>query len=421
MKRTSVKRLSPNTLRAQLAASQIDPRTNGAHPDADLLTAFAENALLDRERADLLAHLAGCSDCRSIVQTALDASPEHEASPSLDYLRHRPLPDPVPQPAAAPAPPLTAAAFEQVSPRRRMPAWFPGVALAASLLVMAGSTILFYRALRTLPARIQTAAVAPAPQLATETTPQPAASPATNTTLESALAAPLKQPHPSEHGRSTAPPSRMQRHTARIGAATAPPPPLATGISSSAALGDQSIQPAQNTLAEQAQLRAQMQSEMTAYHAATTARAAQSSSAPAAATESVKVQAGDRFARSLQTNHPVAGLIRETAPRPRFRIDGAGRLERSIQSGVWTPVVIAPDTHFRVVSISGSDVWAGGDRLRLFHSADSGLTWSEVRLPTSADRSHDVAHILIEGPQHITIEDDTGASWTTTDAGTTWQ
>jgi len=41
------------------------------HPDADLLTAFAERSLPDRERTVVLEHLARCGDCRHIVALSL--------------------------------------------------------------------------------------------------------------------------------------------------------------------------------------------------------------------------------------------------------------------------------------------------------------------------------------------------------------
>jgi len=45
------------------------------HPDADLLAAFSEGLLPDRERNQILEHLACCSDCREIVVLA---APEDE-------------------------------------------------------------------------------------------------------------------------------------------------------------------------------------------------------------------------------------------------------------------------------------------------------------------------------------------------------
>src|SRR5882762_11218420 len=45
-----------------------------AHPDADLLAAFAEQALLATERDGVLQHLALCGDCREVVALALPAA-----------------------------------------------------------------------------------------------------------------------------------------------------------------------------------------------------------------------------------------------------------------------------------------------------------------------------------------------------------
>ena len=54
------------------------------HPDADVLTAFTEQALPERERAQVLDHLARCVDCRDVVALALPASESVEpiVSPS---------------------------------------------------------------------------------------------------------------------------------------------------------------------------------------------------------------------------------------------------------------------------------------------------------------------------------------------------
>jgi len=49
---------------------------SSAHPDADLLTAFAERSLPEFERASVLDHLARCGECREVVALALPASEE---------------------------------------------------------------------------------------------------------------------------------------------------------------------------------------------------------------------------------------------------------------------------------------------------------------------------------------------------------
>src|SRR5271168_3001549 len=45
-----------------------------AHPDADLLTAFAEQSLGESERSGVMEHLARCNDCRELVALALPAA-----------------------------------------------------------------------------------------------------------------------------------------------------------------------------------------------------------------------------------------------------------------------------------------------------------------------------------------------------------
>ena len=60
----------PNIVRERLKVS----RPTADHPDADALTAFAERALPDSERAVVAEHLARCHDCRDILVLALPAT-----------------------------------------------------------------------------------------------------------------------------------------------------------------------------------------------------------------------------------------------------------------------------------------------------------------------------------------------------------
>lgn len=56
--------------------SQLD-----LHPDAESLNAFAEQALAEREREQILAHLAVCGRCRQVVCLAQEAAAEQETAP----------------------------------------------------------------------------------------------------------------------------------------------------------------------------------------------------------------------------------------------------------------------------------------------------------------------------------------------------
>jgi hypothetical protein len=62
----------PKIVRARL--QRPTPGKAGPHPDADLLTAFAEHALTARERDQVLEHVARCTDCREVVILALPAT-----------------------------------------------------------------------------------------------------------------------------------------------------------------------------------------------------------------------------------------------------------------------------------------------------------------------------------------------------------
>src|SRR5467141_586230 len=62
----------PKIVRARLQRPM--PVTAEPHPDADLLTAFAEQSLAGHERDHVLQHLAHCGDCREVVALALPAT-----------------------------------------------------------------------------------------------------------------------------------------------------------------------------------------------------------------------------------------------------------------------------------------------------------------------------------------------------------
>src|SRR3954471_16093996 len=64
----------PKIARARMAQQEA-----GAHPEAELLNAFAENALASKERESVLTHLAVCANCREIVSLAVGTRPADAA------------------------------------------------------------------------------------------------------------------------------------------------------------------------------------------------------------------------------------------------------------------------------------------------------------------------------------------------------
>ncbi|MGA3045556.1 MAG: zf-HC2 domain-containing protein [Terracidiphilus sp.] len=83
-----MKQFEYNPLQQELARS----RQVGPHPDSDLLTAFAEGTLLERERQEVFAHLATCADCRELLSAATATAPRFASRPivgSKPFVVHR--------------------------------------------------------------------------------------------------------------------------------------------------------------------------------------------------------------------------------------------------------------------------------------------------------------------------------------------
>jgi hypothetical protein len=60
----------------KIARSRMAGQVTGAHPEAELLNAFTENALAPKERETVLTHLAACANCREMVSLAAEARPD---------------------------------------------------------------------------------------------------------------------------------------------------------------------------------------------------------------------------------------------------------------------------------------------------------------------------------------------------------
>lgn len=60
----------------KIVVKRLQSPAADSHPDADLLTAFAEQSLAGRERDSVMEHLSRCGDCREVVALALPAAEE---------------------------------------------------------------------------------------------------------------------------------------------------------------------------------------------------------------------------------------------------------------------------------------------------------------------------------------------------------
>jgi hypothetical protein len=136
-----VKQSDSNPLQHALAQS----RHAGPHPDADMLTALGEGALLQVERQQVLAHVAVCNECREVLSVAAGAALE-----LADDLKP------------------FAVTRNSIPPRR---IWLPWASVAAGIMVIC-SALLIYQQKTALPKN--TEAVNNEPAQLSLSSPQPA-------------------------------------------------------------------------------------------------------------------------------------------------------------------------------------------------------------------------------------------------------
>jgi hypothetical protein len=457
----------------------------GPHPDAEVLTAFAERSLAELERAVVLEHLARCGQCRDVLALAL------------------PAPEAL-QTVIVPA-------------RSRWLTW-PALrwgAVAAGVVVVASFGILQYQRHRqpvTMVARQITRPEAVATQVQPEAA-APSPSPAQAEKQDKRLAAAPASPEAASAGKAAAALPNQQEMLAHAGA-----PQAAARVGAGGGMG---AGVGARALAHGPKMPAQWQQQQNLPRIPTPGAAvplpnekqqaagasvgapippasqmveveASSQAAPVAVqarNEQVEVQAGvaqQQFDYAVgKAKAPVqaeakAGAVggvilqKETtapalkgdnftelaavAPLPRWTIDSSGGLQRSFDQGkTWQDVnvnanpapaasattlqVVAKAARakenptekkslkaafavpvLRAVTAIGAEVWAGGSGGALYHSLDAGNHWARV-IPSSADTTltDDIVSLEFPDAQHGKITTSTAESWTTSDGGKTWQ
>ena len=448
------------------------------HPDADVLTAFAERSLPKREQGVVLEHLARCGDCRDIVALALPATEPVEAVVN-----------------------------------RSSSGWLAWPALrwafvAVGVVAIASLGIVQYQRGRTQ----NMAASAPARSEIAAKGARDQSSPATAVSKSEKIPA----PPPSAFVDSRVAPvssfrdkeKELDEKTSTLRAdrfqALAPLPPASTGRDAGSRIGQLAHGPRlsnqwqQNTVQNQLQNRApaassspfakqqaagdlsanmevprasetvEVQSDQTI--AQTQSRdSLQVQSLPAAAQQTSKDDyVSARVAKSKAWATPQVTSASGPAPSgaiggpvatssgsiPRWTISSAGRLQRSFDQGnTWQDVDVnanlasvvgtsleisanaarasknkdarqdlkrgAASAAFRAVAAAGIDIWAGGSGL--YHSLDAGNHWTRI-VPASADAMLTGDIVSLEfSDQHGKVATSTAEIWITTDGGQNWQ
>jgi|ERR1700722_5357100 len=440
-----------------------------AHPDADLLTAFAEQSLGESERTGVMEHLARCNDCREVVALALPANEAVAVSDTSRSSRGGWFRWPVLRWSVAIAGIIAIASFGILQYRQRQ----KGEILSSNLSA------------RNEPASsaVQALPASPAPPLARSES-RNIILPAQNDKqaekkkqaeppggLQSSATADFSIAQPARALNRAAPAAGAAHGATSGGVAGGNAGGNFLGSGSGAGVAPKAAPPSpSNTPAAQGELK-NATPEETAKLEPSLARGqagAVSSAAPtieaAPQSEVVTVtterQAADQVIES-QKEQPsqyqssatlgvveakdVATLSQLELATPRWSISAEGTLQRTFDGGkTWVevnPGSVASkvgNTHnfamknkaavqgnprqvFRAVSAAGAEVWAGGSAAMLYHSTDSGLHWARVVPSESgAALTGDITSVEFSDSQHGRIATSASEVWITADDGKTW-
>jgi Photosynthesis system II assembly factor YCF48/Putative zinc-finger len=414
----------PKIVRERLQATA----TAGAHPDPDLLAAFAEKSATPREQEEVLGHLATCVDCRDAVSLALPES-------QMDRVV-----------AVAATPP-------QASPGR----WHSSRVLrwgaAAACVAVVGAAVLLSRKNNSEVASVSTY-VAPAGEAGKGEAAAPPASAENegeSRNEESKLARNVVPLRDQDTHRSIR--LRTQEPAASAGTGEAFDEPVASNEIAAKVPGPPPVPlaapVAQETARQQAELskmvnnqpdkKEQVADKLQSAPAATSEMVTVEASAPVIETQTVareKTKDSVAAKQDLDLKAGVAGGVvgglgaasgnfgsKLRLPALRWMISPEGRLLESHNAGVgWAPVAVAEKTVLRALCVKGKDVWIGGAQGALYYSSDDGEHWEQVK-PSADGRAltADIIAIEFSDPQHGNLTTASHETWTTADGGQSWQ
>jgi hypothetical protein len=416
------------------------------HPDADVLTAFVEQALSGTEREGVVRHLSRCGDCREVVALSIPPSVEAarpEAARDETSVRTRTE--------------RSQALFAW--PNLRWAAMAAGVVVASVLILRPGKPTDSTLGNENLAA--QGKAQAPTP----DATPNSVASSATeptgsysstpSTKPDNALALERRssrrdeQPLGRAQTRAAMPPAYLANNK-RVDSlrdksnysfeagklAMQSPSTRGVGANSEISTAQQAGVPsselgAVNGTAEEVR-SAPVQGTLIARN---DVPALPVEKAKPAVKEKEEVQLKSQVQEvAPQTKFAPAyvesnsALARQKQTSKKSKDAGAqwslaqGKLQRSLDAGASWQIVLQLQQPLLSFGERGSDVWAGGQGGALFHSVDGGTTWTMIQPSTKAGAlTGDIVAIEIRSSAEIVLSTSTGESWTTADAGKTWE
>jgi hypothetical protein len=360
---------------SKFVKSRLAQQSSGGqadHLDANLLAAFAEQTLLERERTTVSAHLAQCADCREALALASAGQPVAERA------------------TAAPK-------------RHWFPEWRWAGAAAAACCVIA--VALQYRVQP--PPVVETRNNTVAPPVAAAPAPLP------GQPVQQVPSAPkLKAEHLKKALQLPPPPTVAQEQS---------PPIVMTQVEAGA--------PERNPAAvvirplEPKALRAEtadavrLQKDLIATKAQSGLRPQANvftqgmiARAPVTAARTVSGVSEPTVLWSINASSGTAG-------------NAHGVVERSLDAGkTWEAAPLSNEVSFRAVASAGTHVWAGGTNGALFHSPDGGAHWEQIAVADDGFKlTGTIVNIDARDANLIKITTSSGEKWFSLDGGGRWK
>ncbi len=387
----------PKIVRQRLAANLAA----GAHPDANLLTAFAEQTLTRRERDSVLRHLSQCSECREV--TILSA-PEPEIETDVVPVRS---------------------------------SWLGWPALRWGALVACGVLVVAAVSLRQRSSHLATAHETPAeigmraevpaasqkPQVAVETQKDRA-------TMDYKSRADVVKPDERVFNIPQRPAPKARAAQTASASPSMVPGATASLAGSTLAARDQKMfakpaapAPPPSQVAEQVEVTTQPTEQMvTASKSAVAADAVEANLGKAKQAVQGNLAGENKVGKFEAPAAAVGGSLFKKVT-PRWTLSADGTLQRSLDGGkTWKTIPVAADATLTAVAAMDSDIWVGGSHGSLYHSTDAGDHWAQVA-PASAGQSltSNVIGIEFTDTLHGKITTADQEVWTTADGGQSWQ
>jgi hypothetical protein len=410
----------------KIARDRLQVSGGEKHPDADLLTAFAEHSLTPLERDRIVEHLSRCSECRKVVVLAM---PDAERADQ-------------PQPTKS-APRSWANWFS-------LPVLRWG-ALAACLTVVAAAVLLRYpkqsqmvfegKIQQTQPAMTSSAPAAQATPSARIDEISPGRDGANLQAVPENNALAKKRDKPAgqeadalkgiENRRAVAAAEESDAKdlpNASSGAAPVPTPEPRAKQAFAAPSAPAPFPAARKPSSESGdrdKLLPQTMDQAVEVRAAPKSNPQQGRLNELEKKQEADVSLRAQTAVSVPSNHSETAARRTSANDlnvAEWSLSGTGVPQRSFDHGKsWQEVEVGNHAAFRAFSTVQSDIWLAGIGGLLYHSSDGGNHWTQV-IPSAGgiNLASDINHIEFADTQHGELTTANGETWMTSNGGSSW-